>query len=188
MKVSSYINVSATQIIPFVVSLRRQRPNHGLRIRYLCSQVIIQTSAIMLNIRTDLGGFCSPIIIYDGSGELKPGMRNEVAQQIDIMPTVLGILGYDKPYLSFGCDLLNTPTNNAYAVNYLNGIYQYVKYNYVLQFDGEKTKAIYSLDDLLMKHNLVGKVPQQQQMEKEVKAIIQQYMTRMNNNRLIPQK
>jgi phosphoglycerol transferase MdoB-like AlkP superfamily enzyme len=138
--------------------------------------------------QTDLGGFCSPVIIYDGSGELKPGMRDEVAQQIDIMPTVLGILGYDKPYLSFGCDLLNTPANNAYAVNYLNGIYQYVKYNYVLQFDGEKTKAIYSLDDLLMKHNLVGKVPQQQQMEKEVKAIIQQYMTRMNNNRLIPQQ
>jgi len=138
--------------------------------------------------QTDLGGFCSPIIIYDGSGELKPGMRDEVAQQIDIMPTVLGILGYDKPYLSFGCDLLNTPANNTYAVNYLNGIYQYVKYNYVLQFDGEKTKAIYSLDDLLMKHNLVGKVPQQQQMEKEVKAIIQQYMTRMNNNRLIPQQ
>lgn len=136
--------------------------------------------------QTDIGGFCSPIIIYDPSGELKPGIRDAVAQQIDIMPTVLGILGYDKPYLSFGCDLLNTPSNETYAVNYLNGIYQYVKYGYVLQFDGTKTKAVYALTDLLMKHNLVGRVAQQKQMERELKAIIQQYMMRMNTNRLLP--
>lgn len=136
--------------------------------------------------QTDLGGFCSPIIIYDPSGELKPGIRDAVAQQIDIMPTVLGILGYDKPYLSFGCDLFNTPAKETYAVNYLNGIYQYVKYGYVLQFDGEKTKAVYSLKDKLMKHNLIGKVAEQAKMELELKAIIQQYMERMNTNRLLP--
>jgi len=72
------------------------------------------------------------------------------------------------------------------AGNYLNGIYQYVKYGYVLQFDGKQTKAVYALDDLLMKHNLKGKVKQQTQMEREVKAIIQQYMFRMVNDKLMP--
>jgi hypothetical protein len=71
-------------------------------------------------------------------------------------------------------------------VNYLNGIYQYVKYGHVLQFDGQRTRAVYSLDDRLMKHNLIGKVPQQPQMERELKAIIQQYMERMTENRLTP--
>lgn len=136
--------------------------------------------------QTDLGGFCSPIIIYDPSGEVKPGMQNAIAQQIDILPTVLSILGYNKPYLSFGCDLMTTPPQQTYAINYINGIYQYVKYGYVLQFDGKKTKAIYALQDRLMKHNLLGKVPQQKQMEREVKAIIQQYMYRMVNDKLIP--
>lgn len=136
--------------------------------------------------QTDLGGFCSPIIIYDPSGEVKPGMQNAIAQQIDILPTVLSILGYNKPYLSFGCDLMTTPPQQTYAINYINGIYQYVKYGYVLQFDGKKTKAIYALHDRLMKHNLLGKVPQQKQMEREVKAIIQQYMYRMVNDKLIP--
>ena len=56
----------------------------------------------------------------------------------------------------------------------------------MLQFDGEKTKAVYSLTDSLMHNNLAGKIPQQQQMEKEVKAIIQQYMERMTQDRLIP--
>jgi len=136
--------------------------------------------------QTDIGGFCSPIVIYDPSGKIKPGMRGGIAQQIDILPTVLSILGYDKPFLSFGCDLMSTPMEETYAVNYLNGIYQYVKYGHVLQFDGKQTKAVYALDDLLMKHNLKGKVKQQAQMEREVKAIIQQYMYRMVNDKLMP--
>ena len=136
--------------------------------------------------QTDIGGFCSPIVIYDPSGKIEPGMRDGIAQQIDILPTVLSILGYGKPFLSFGCDLMSTPMEETYAVNYLNGIYQYVKYGHVLQFDGKQTKAVYALDDLLMKHNLKGKVKQQAQIEREVKAIIQQYMYRMVNDKLMP--
>ena len=135
--------------------------------------------------QTDLGGFSSPIIIYDPSrpvGEI----QDKVAQQIDILPTILGMLGYDKPYFGFGIDVLNTPKEDTWAVNYLNGIYQYVRYGYVLQFDETQTRAVYSLDDRMMKHNLKGKVEQQVQMERELKAIIQQYMSRMKQNRLLP--
>ena len=134
--------------------------------------------------QTDLGGFCSPIIIYDPSAD--GGMQDKIAQQIDILPTVLGLLGYPKEYLGFGIDVLNTPKEDTWAVNYLNGIYQYVRYGYVLQFDGSDSKALYSLDDRLMKHNLIGKVEVQTQMERELKAIIQQYMERMTQNRLLP--
>lgn len=137
---------------------------------------------------TDLGRFCSPIIIFDPSGELAPGMREAVAQQIDIVPTILGHLNYSKPFFSFGCNLLDTPAEETFAVNYLNGTYQYVKHGYVLQFDGEKTKAVYSLDDRLMKNNLLGKVKYQQEMEQEIKAIIYQYMFRMVNDKLMPNK
>ena len=134
--------------------------------------------------QTDLGGFCSPIIIYDPSAD--GGMQDKIAQQIDILPTVLGLLGYPKEYLGFGIDVLNTPKEDTWAVNYLNGIYQYVKYGYVIQFDGQKTRAVYSLDDKMMKKNLLGKVSQQSQMEQELKAIIQQYMERMTEDRLTP--
>lgn len=136
--------------------------------------------------QTDIGGFSSPIIIFDPSGEVQPGMRNGIAQQIDIMPTVLSILGYDKPYLSFGCDLMTTPMPDTYAVNYLNGVYQYVKHGYTMQFNGHKVVGMYKLTDLLMQHNLVNKVPLQQQMERELKAIIYQYMYRMVNDELMP--
>ena len=134
--------------------------------------------------QTDLGGFCSPIIIYEPGRE--PEMQDKIAQQIDILPTVLGLLNYPKPYFGFGIDVLNTPKEDTWAVNYLNDIYQYVKYGYVLQFDGVKTTALYSLEDRLMKNNLKGKIQKQAQMERELKAIIQQYMERMTQNRLQP--
>lgn len=38
--------------------------------------------------------------------------------------------------------------------------------------------------DKLLKENLVGQVPQQGAMELELKAIIQQYMERMNGDRM----
>lgn len=137
--------------------------------------------------QTDLGGFCSPIVFFDPSGELQPGMRHAIAQQIDIMPTVLGFLGYDRPYVGFGCDLFRTPPQDTWAVNYLNGVYQYVKGDYLLQFDGTRTKALYNYrTDLLLRDNLAGKLPAvQAEMERAVKALIQSYMTRMTTNNLV---
>ena len=137
--------------------------------------------------QTDLGGFCSPIIIYEpGITDLQPAVQDKIAQQIDILPTVLGMLHYPKPYFAFGIDVLNTPAEDTWAVNYLNGIYQYVKHGHVLQFDGQRTRAVYALTDSLMKHNLVGSCPDQESMEHELKAIIQQYMARMTQDRLLP--
>ena len=137
--------------------------------------------------QTDLGGFCSPIIIYEpGITDQHPAVQDKIAQQIDILPTVLGMLHYPKPYFAFGIDVLNTPAEDTWAVNYLNGIYQYVKHGHVLQFDGQRTRAVYALTDSLMKHNLVGSSPDQESMEHELKAIIQQYMARMTQDRLLP--
>ena len=134
---------------------------------------------------TDLGGFCSPIIIYEpGHTDRDPMILDKIAQQIDILPTILGMVHYQKPFFAFGIDVLNTPAEDTWAVNYLNGIYQYVKFGHVLQFDGRQTKAVYALSDSLMKQNLIGKIPQQPQMERELKAIIQQYMTRMTQDKL----
>ncbi|MBQ2055789.1 MAG: LTA synthase family protein, partial [Bacteroidaceae bacterium] len=71
------------------------------------------------------------------------------------------------------------------AVNYNNGIYQYIKNDYMMQFDGTRVTGMYKFKtDLFLKQNLVGKVPEQTQMEKELKAIIQQYMITISEDRL----
>lgn len=134
--------------------------------------------------RSDIGIFYGPVLIYDPSGEVAPGMREGIVQQTDIMPTILGILGYDRPFLAFGCDALTTPPEQTWAVNFTNNLYQYVKYGYVMQFDGEKVRAIYSISDHLMAHDIKDSCPERDRMERELKAIIQQYMDRMIHDRL----
>lgn len=134
---------------------------------------------------TESGVFSVPVIFYQQGSNLH-GRVDAIAQQIDIMPTVLGYLGYDKPYVSFGCDLLSTPAEETFAVNYVNGIYQLHKGKYLLQFDGVKSIAFYDfVTDRLLKNNLLNTLPEvQASMELELKAIIQQYMSRMNTDQL----
>ena len=137
---------------------------------------------------TDLGVYVAPILFFDPSGEMPRGQRQGIAQQIDIMPTVLNYLEYNKPYVAFGIDLLNTPADKTWAVSYNGGIYQYVKGDYFIQFDGTKLKAAYNYKkDWMMTRNLVNDQsaqPALTTMTKELKAIIQSYMQRMQNNAL----
>lgn len=137
---------------------------------------------------TDLGVYVAPILFFDPSGEMPRGQRQGIAQQIDIMPTILNYLGYNKPYVAFGIDLLNTPADKTWAVSYNGGIYQYVKGDYFIQFDGTKLKAAYNYKkDWMMTRNLVNDQsaqPALTTMTKELKAIIQSYMQRMQNNAL----
>ena len=138
---------------------------------------------------TDLGLFGSPIFFFDPSGEMPRGRRHCIAQQIDIMPTVLQYLGYGNPYVAFGSDLLNVADGDTWAVNYINGIYQFVKGDYVIRFDGQCIVGAYNYkNDWFMTTDLKSDptvAAQLSAMERELKAIIQSYMTRMTEDRLV---
>ncbi len=138
--------------------------------------------------KTDLGLYGIPIIFFTPDGSLIPRLDEVVlAQQTDITPTLLHMLGYTRPYLAFGDDLLSVSPDQSWAFSYNAGIYQFIKGDLMLQFDGTKTTAVYRFKtDVLLKHNLVGQLPEQETMETQLKAIIQQYMSRMNENRLLP--
>jgi phosphoglycerol transferase MdoB-like AlkP superfamily enzyme len=137
--------------------------------------------------KTSLGCYSAPILIFDPSGDIPASVRPGVAQQIDIMPTLLAYLGYSAPYVAFGIDLLNTPPEKMWAVNYSNGVYQYVMGDYLLLFDGSREVAFYNYkQDPLQQHNLRGRVPEKEQtMLRNVKALIQSYMQRMTSNQLV---
>ncbi|MBR1516926.1 MAG: LTA synthase family protein [Bacteroidales bacterium] len=137
---------------------------------------------------TDIGRYRVPIIFFDPSGRMPRGHSNAIAQQIDIMPTLLGFMGYGRPYLAFGKDLLHTPADSTWAVNYNNGIYQYCEGPLILQHDGHSALALYNLhNDSLLTTNLIGHqdlAGVQQHMEQQLKAIMQSYMQRMIEDQL----
>lgn len=135
--------------------------------------------------QTSVGNFSVPILFYaPGDSTVSGTDSTTLVQQIDIMPSVLGYLHYDKPYFGFGKNVFGKVPLN-FAVNY-DGVYQWFNGPYVLQFDGRKTVGLYNYqEDKLLKINLTGKVPDvQKPMELQVKAFIQQYSNRMLDDRL----
>lgn len=139
---------------------------------------------------TDLGLYAVPLIFYAPSLPALKGVDEErVVSQTDIMPTVLGLLGYDRPYIAFGQDALRTPPEQTFAANYLTGsdLYQFVRGEWLLQFDGQKVVHAYRYrTDSLLRHDLAGKHPDA--YERQLQSLIQQYMERMNGNRLVVEK
>lgn len=136
---------------------------------------------------TDLGLYAVPVIFYaPGQPELS-GMDNErVVSQADIMPTVLGLMGYDRPYVAFGQDALNTPPEETFAVNYLTGsdLYQFIQGEWLIQYDGREVVHAYRYrTDPLLRHDLRGQQPAD--YTRRLQAVIQQYMHRMNKNELV---
>ena len=129
-----------------------------------------------------IGLFRAPVLVYDPSGQLPRGVRPGIAQQIDIMPTVLGLVGYDRPYVAFGKDLMAVPAESTWTVNYSGGIYQYLQGDTIVQFDGNRVTGTYDLaTDPLMQRPLPSAPPP---YVERLKAIIQQYMSRMVGDRL----
>ncbi len=133
--------------------------------------------------KTELGGFRIPLLIFDPSGELPRGEQQGIAQQMDIMPTLLNYLGARRPYVAFGKDLFNTAAEDSWAFNW-DHLPQYIKGDYLLQLDGERVSGFYNYKkDPLLKTNLAGKgLPEEAEMARSAKAIIQSYMHRMNAN------
>lgn len=136
---------------------------------------------------TDLGVYGAPIFIFDPSGDIKPHRRHCIAQHIDIMPTLLNYLGYNNPYIAFGQDLFSVDDDETWAVNNNNGVYQFIKGDFLIQYtEDDKLKGVYNYKhDWMLKHNLIGTTGIiENDMVKELKAIIQSYMQRMVNDEL----
>ena len=132
--------------------------------------------------KTTVGLFAVPIIFYKPGSELK-GKLPGVAQQIDILPTVLNYLEYDQPYVAFGNDLFNDSTNH-FAINYVSGSYQIISDQHALQFDGERTFGLFDYkQDRLLENNLMDELPEVKlSLELNLKARIQQYNDRLSSN------
>ncbi|MBS1558668.1 MAG: LTA synthase family protein [Bacteroidetes bacterium] len=130
------------------------------------------------------GYFSIPIFFYQPKQQGR-GLANDIVQQIDIMPSVLNYLHYNKPFVAYGNNIFQKNTSNV-AFNYLDNTYQIFRGNYLLQFDGVKIKSLYQFkSDLLLKNNLMKALPDTvRTMEKYLKAFIQQYNNRMVDNAL----
>ncbi|MDQ2752161.1 MAG: LTA synthase family protein, partial [Bacteroidota bacterium] len=104
------------------------------------------------------GYFSIPVFFYK-EDENWAYYKDEVIDQIDIIPTVLGYLHYDKPYVAFGRNVFAENTT-PYAFNYLNNTYNLFYGDYVLMYQNEKPIALYNFKtDFTQQHNLLIQLP-----------------------------
>lgn len=138
--------------------------------------------------QNNFGSYCIPIIFFKPGSDLR-GMKNRIAQQIDIMPTVLSYLNYDKEYIAFGNNLLDD-SNESFAYNTNGSIYHLYMKNHILEMIDNKPFGLFDYKkDIYLEKSLFGKEPELQiQMEDKLKAIIQTYNSRLIDNNMIVKK
>ncbi|SUE33212.1 LTA synthase family protein [Rikenella microfusus] len=127
--------------------------------------------------------------LYTPDGSLR-GDDPHVAQQIDLMPTLLGLTGYDKPYFAYGQDIFEIRADSArvseraFAINYLNESFQWITDSTAMFFDEHEVTHLFDLErDPLERHNLIeqGAEPDTAQVER-MKALLQTYYERLEKS------
>ena len=124
-------------------------------------------------------------ILFFSPNEKYVGVNNDWAQQIDIYPTLLDMIGYQKPFRSWGRSLINEKQVPPFVIKYGTSVYQFMSGDYICIFDGTKATGFYDKDDKTMDHNLISKRNAAMDLvELRCKASIQDYMERIIDRRL----
>lgn len=147
----------------------------------------VSSNIVFPESHTTWGLFSVPIIFFKPDNSLA-ARRHAIAQQIDIMPSVLGYLNYDKPYVGFGNNVFDS-TSTSFAFNYRDDIYNLYEGEYLLLFDGKRTVSLYNFvnDTMLQQDIKKANRAVAENMERKIKAIIQQYNNRMVADKLTAQ-
>lgn len=132
---------------------------------------------------TIVNSFAIPLIFYAPGDTTLKGVDYGLAQQIDIMPTIMTYLNINSPYCAYGNDLFNTSESERFILNYING-YQFMQGEHVLYFDGQNVTGVFNYkNDPELQNNLIGQYDYSKE-ESLMKAVIQQYNNRLIDNKL----
>ncbi|EIW90808.1 arylsulfatase [Capnocytophaga sp. oral taxon 412 str. F0487] len=129
------------------------------------------------------------IMFYSPNPNLVPkGINSDITQQIDIYPSLVDLMGYHKPFRSWGRSVFaNLPdeTPRAFISDAL--MYQMMQGNYIYIIDETgKVNGVYKKEDGALKNNLLGKEDNAEIQKgiKDLKAFMQDYMDRIINHKL----
>ena len=129
--------------------------------------------------------FATPLLIYKKNSDFK-GLDNRLASHLDIYPTVAQLIGYKKPFRSWGRSLLSSKNESAFTINYFGGgAYVSMDENFICVYDGTKAIGFYNLSDLNLEKNLIqNKNHDMESLEKKTGLFLQDYYNRIINNNM----
>ena len=128
------------------------------------------------------GMYSIPIAFYYPN-RIKPIRSDEIAQQIDLGPSILSALEVNDTLFSFGRNLFDTLSEPSF-VSYYNLTYQYCDGTYLVQSDGERPFGIFKpISDSLLNDNLIDRL-QCPDVYDKLYRFLQEYNGRMIHNEL----
>lgn len=130
------------------------------------------------------GRFAVPIIYYAGDGRLT-GKDDRVAQHLDILPSVLDVVGYSGTVNCFGQSTFKRDRPNRALVQ-LGGQYRLVEDDRLLLFDGSEAIGLYAYrSDTLCRTDLrAAEQERSNSMTEAMKAAIQRHATALLRNEM----
>ncbi|MFD2601310.1 LTA synthase family protein [Flavobacterium suzhouense] len=130
-----------------------------------------------------------PIFFFKPGSTMK-AKDDKIMQHIDIMPTLLGMMNYDKPYFAFGKDHFDKEAaKNHFVINFSNGAFNFITNDYYYLFNEKDVllKSDYRKDPL-GKHNLIKHITKADEEDiNRFKAFIQEYYTHLNKRDYLPE-
>lgn len=129
-----------------------------------------------------------PIILFSPNKTLIPqGCSDVLGQQIDIFPTLVDLMGYHKPFRSWGRSLLSDSGEmpRAYITN--TNFYQLMQGNYIYLLDPTgKVAGIYNKDDFSLSNDLKTQPLNEEQRTgiADMRAFMQDFMDRIINDKM----
>lgn len=138
--------------------------------------------------QNNFGSYGIPVIFYKPGSDLR-GIKRKIAQQVDIMPTVLNYLNFDEEYIAFGNNLLDD-SKESFGFNTNGNTYHLYMRDHILEMIENSSVALFNYkSDIFLENNIIGTNPELQGlMEDKLRAIIQTYNTRLLDNDLIVRK
>lgn len=134
-----------------------------------------------------LGMFRLPILIFDPQKRIQPKVESRIFSHVDIMPTILDLLGFSEPHYGFGNSYFSH-LEKRFALSYLSGTYHFFKGDYMLNFRDDRVENFYNYqqDTMLYQDSLVYYREKSEEYARLLKAIIQRYNFDLIHNNMLP--
>ena len=103
---------------------------------------------------------------------------------MDIFPSIVDLVGYEKPINSWGRSLFSN-SGKPFSIHISGTVYHLITEKYILVFDGNSVIGIYDKEDQWLSNNLKENSNINfSKEEKFLKAFMQDYMNRIIEKKL----
>ncbi|MDG1334042.1 MAG: LTA synthase family protein [Crocinitomicaceae bacterium] len=132
------------------------------------------------NLRNEM--YRIPLAFYHPKGLIKPEKRSEIAQQLDVFPTILDLLNVKSTYYSYGSSLLQG--TEKYGITHLEGSYYYFNGEQMMIFSKDQAQNLlnFTKGSVVTENELPNYKDVIKERENRLKAILQRYSRDLVSN------